>query len=801
MKTINTTTVCSVLACLCSPNTIAGLEELRYQSHQQVSVTKNTDDIGVENISTATLAISSGLDRIVSYKLYYNGALVSTQQTGVVGVEDRFTLGNKDFYGKIVDVQHNFGQGNYSVLIETHRLNGDLSSSETWEWINDLTAPVFNDEIKHTRRAYYATLERMGNSSTTEQLSVSVTDNDAIESAVYWTERNGDRREAVVSYNPDTSTAVASRNIVTSRALVPVDGEYRLGFDIYDKAGNKSTISRTSWIALSCHNAQVQRQVFNPTTSTWTDYEAGMTIYANPVKVRFARPLANFATEQNPLGWKIGHIITNSDSQNAYYERTFNYPGQYSYFHLYSENGFICYTHHDRSFSFVLADGVFEAPKGVQVSYQKDNINQWIGTTFPNTSSRLNEPYRISGYKFKVQLRPFRQLASINNIGSCYIEVGQDECVITNQNSPIVRSSGKGYVAHAWYLGHENGSLRNHQGYHLEYFDFNPPEIRTAEYEPSTKLLKSVTYNADTVTDWRQGIWQLSGVTAKALINGTWTELPRASEKYLDVWTFERYFDLSNLEVEGDIELKVEAWDNFGNRTESSFTVFVDNKAPTLTVEYQGAALPPIIESIEDLLISVTDSSNADLISARLMGSNSNEDVFLAIVEAGDAQFTLQTPRIFPTLDFELGEVYELELSARDSHGTQSLKTVSFGYTPANLIRMEIAPLLPVRAALRDRGDNPLVTIRAQDQLVLDNGQVATGIQEASITNRSNSDFAITIRSNTQEIEVPRGETKTLQVDLGNAGEILNVDVYPAESNKEGIAEFLFEIPQLKSIY
>lgn len=44
------------------------------------------------------------------------------------------------------------------------------------------------------------------------------------------------------------------------------------------------------------------------------------------------------------------------------------------------------------------------------------------------------------------------------------------------------------------------------------------------------------------------------------------------------------------------------------------------------------------------------------------------------------------------------------------------------------------------------------------------------------------------------------GETKAVMVDLGPAGDLLEVEVFPSE-RMEGEAQFMFSIPSLSSIY
>lgn len=117
------------------------------------------------------------------------------------------------------------------------------------------------------------------------------------------------------------------------------------------------------------------------------------------------------------------------------------------------------------------------------------------------------------------------------------------------------------------------------------------------------------------------------------------------------------------------------------------------------------------------------------------------------------------------------------------------------------MIVVDTQQYLPANGvALYDITDHAIASIYSEDILALDSIQIATGKQEAEITNRKNSDFTIVVRGNDGLVTVAPGEIKTMIVDLGVSGSKLDVEVFPA-NNTEGSAEFMFNIPTLTTIY
>ncbi|UJF20242.1 Ig-like domain-containing protein (plasmid) [Vibrio sp. SS-MA-C1-2] len=781
---------------MCTSTAQAAIEAIIYTDNNGQDKTKLRADIDLENAKSTEVFVSSGLDTTVTLTVYRNNVQVSQQTSHVIGVDDRKTLNGQDYYANIFTLSSALIEGDYRVTTVTKNLLGETTSTDSVTFENDLTPPTFSSEIQLVRSAYHTTIENIGNTSTTSYLYVDATDNSGINRAVYWTNRDN-RIERDVQFNADTNRAIADRSIVASSTLVPEDNYYQLGFDIFDKAGNKATISRYSWFNIRCPNgATIKKEVFNSSSGQWQTYSPGMVIHSNPVKVRYGRLISEFATD----GWPIGYAnsyITNSDSQYHYYERTFIYPSMYSYFHYFNASGSPCGTYHDRSFTFTPAAGVQVAGKYTNVRYQINNSGLWIDANH----SRLNYTHTVTDIEVSVETRDYVQKVVFNSVGTCLVPVGQTSCVISNDASGITYSSGKGYVAHAFYIQTEDDSLRVHQDYHRAYWDFNAPENLSLNFNQQAKSLTSIVYNADDVTDWRQNLWNLSNVDVEAFIDSAWQKLPEANGKYLDAWTHQQDYDVSALSVESNVQFRLISTDSYGNSTTTTHTFFIDNIEPEIAVQYDGNQLPSVINNIEKLLVTIDDNSQPVLTEARLTGSNSSEDVYLAIVDEGNSNYSLQQPKIFPTLNFDDGERYQLHLTALDSFGTAKSRTISFGYTPENLITLENLLLFNVNQTMYLLNNQPFALIRAPELLRLDNGQLATGPQKVVVINRSNSEIPIALKlDDGTSLNVSIGQIAEFTLDLGSAGRPFEIEVYPA-NNEEGTAEFLLEIPELESLY
>ena len=82
-------------------------------------------------------------------------------------------------------------------------------------------------------------------------------------------------------------------------------------------------------------------------------------------------------------------------------------------------------------------------------------------------------------------------------------------------------------------------------------------------------------------------------------------------------------------------------------------------------------------------------------------------------------------------------------------------------------------------------------------ELRTDSGNLTTGIQDATVTLRKDAPYSVIIEGH----NIAPWQTKTTQFDLGTQGGKLHIQIYPTSNVTEGDAEFMIEVPQLKSTY
>ncbi|CAH6818979.1 exported hypothetical protein [Vibrio chagasii] len=449
-----------------APIASAALEQVSFTDTSGNPKSVDGRELNMVNIrDTLTLKISSGLDRKIRVRLQHGTGLVESQLTNVINIHDRLNIDGKDFYGKEVilsKVPQN--EGEYTVVVEYLDLTNAVVSTESYTFVQDTIKPVISGQFVHILNAWHGNINNFGHTGTTKQLEVSgVSDNNGISRARYWVKQpDGSKKYKDVEYNLERKTVIVAGNIAatTGAGLVPAPGYYQFGIDVYDTSGNVITLARSSHMDFTCPATSSNKiEVRNAQSGVWEPYYSGMTIYSNPVSIRYGRLLSQFATNASPYGWKkLNHMVSNTDSTYAYFQPTINYPQMYSYFHFFSESGHVCSTYYYRDLNFSLAPGVHKAPKYTGVWHKNSLSNQWI----TNESPKTNVPYTINAVRVFVEPRSYRQKLTITSGGSCYVNPGATSCDISTN---YVYATGRGYIPYSIFTAKEDGSMSIHGGY------------------------------------------------------------------------------------------------------------------------------------------------------------------------------------------------------------------------------------------------------------------------------------------------------------------------------------------------
>lgn len=795
-----------VVCALASTSALAGLEFVAYENNSGADHLINATNLEfISNTNNLTLYISSGLDRRLRVSINTGNSTVFSTTTTVVNISDRLTIDDKQFYGKTVIASNITTDSDYTLLIETLDLSGNVVGSEQHEFVRDTIAPVIHDtDITWIRGGYHlGSINVFGDEMATKELRLNnITDsNSGLLRAEYFVESDTfNRITTPASLNIDSTgkgNVTIQAKQAANRSLYP-QGRYRIGFDLFDKAGNKATIQRYSHLDSTCPR-DIQVQVFNAASNLWEPYIRDMLIHANPVKMRWSRLASNFQLSDDiPYGWAKTDQVSYSDDTYKYLEKTFPYPQDYTYFNLYIASGLNCKTDYLRNYHFSLAPGVNKAPVFQSLKH-RTNLPDAGGDGRWVNSDRVqhNRPYQVTHTRATAEPRPFRQKAWLNGQPACYIEPGETYCDSTTN---ISYSTGRGYSPIPMYISNADGTMQIHSTYLYTYWDYNSPEIKSVTHNMSDKKIKLHTLDSDTVSDWRESMWRVSKaeihhVNVSSATSGT---INSSGHVMNDTNNRIDTFDVSKL-PDGQYQITAKVTDTYGNiATKRAADLTIDNSPPLIKISYLAEiGMPDLIADIRDIVINIEDMSSASLISARLHGSNSSENVFLGLLNTAENQFQVERPRIFPTLID--GERYGLELIATDVYGNKTVNNVSFKYIPDNLITMQVQPYLPLAVNLKNSSDEPIASIYSTAPLQIEGGMLATGPQDATITNRSDSAFAISLETSTGQVTVEPGETKDIVIDLGDTGSELSVDVYPAEVGKSGFSELMFDIQSLRS--
>ena len=794
----------------------SGIEHVEYIDTAGIKKTLNTLSTNYEdyvnNNSYFKIFVSSGLDRKLRIKTYHNDNLVSEYVSLVINTSDRQSAGGKEFYGKEVNLNHLVLDGRYRIVIDTLNLSDDMVASDTYLFSRDTVPPVIGDSGIVWSRTFgsFGNIDHFTHSGTGLDLRLhDLTDDlSGLSSATYFistpsrlTVDPNDR--TTLNANLNASNPLSGNvNIPVVSAVSPVvapkQGVYTIGFNVLDNAGNKTTIKRDSYIDNICPKVSVT-EVWNSSLNTWQSYSANMKIHENPVKMRWGRDVNDFEDASNaPFGWVKGHYEHYRDSDISYYERTFPVPQKYSYFQFHTRAGKVCNTIRLRNYNFTYAEGIDAAPSGTGVWFKTDlpdNSGEWIKSTTP----RYNKPYTITDVKIHVAARSYRQKAWGSSIPACYIEVGETSCDSTTNISHL---TGRGYSPKALYVSQDNGEMAVHFSYLYTYWDFNAPAVVSIDFNHDVKTIAVNSYDADSADNWTRNMWVIATVKVHLSLQGSNSAqiLSAARTEKLDLRNRTDYFDVSGL-ADGRYDVNAVATDTYGNAGSyaTDMSIIVDNTPPQINLSYDDSVLGDAIQDIRKISVEIIDFSDASIVSGRLYGSSSNENVYLGIITNSDGSFSFEQPKIFPTLLAD--ERYGLEIISSDIYGNESTVNIKFKYLPDNLIEMNLQTYLSVDTPLLTGDDKPLASIRSTKPLVMIGGMLATGLQDAYITSRSNSTISIYVRTILGDVELAPGETKSISIDLGETGSSLDVIVYPTSSEGEGSADIMFDIPQLRSKY
>lgn len=740
--------------------------------------------------------LSGGLDTRIKLKVVdNNGKEWLDSTTELIGPSDRLNFAGEAYYGKVVPLDASWPDGTYTFT-ETLLSNGNQAlKTKSYEVIYDRIAPVSEGDFTFTIQSWGGGSIDLFQFRAGRELGLNglKDESSGLSHASIFTEINGIHRESDVIL--DRETGVTRWKSTTSASnvsyLFSVErGTYKWGFYVYDVAGNRAAISRTSVYDSVCPAFEVSH-VYNPKSDSWENYKPGMTVWENPTKYRFRTPKdSNSHVNGTELGWTWtpSHV----DDAYAYKDMYTYHPNTSSYSTFYTTAGF-CRSWHQNKLNAKLDSSVELGPQGAGVHYQikiGDEPEKWMSSNSPTT----NEPYVITGIRVFAKARSYEQTLSVGGVGNCTLPAGGTSCDIA---SNIVREaneniSNRGYKPWPTYVGNE--SYNAHTGYLYERWDFTSPEI--AEVTLTSNEVHMTIVDHDTTNSWTSGWWRPVSMRIEAtdLRDNTKTDLAVLETTRNSYNSQSLRFSLDTLDS-GNYSLLAYVRDSYGNIAtkpiEDNF--YWDNTPPQVDIQNKGLSVFSHIQGLDDLRIVASDGhSNITIQSVKIKGGPINDDVNLLSRFISDNSYGLEYPRMFPALMED--EKYTLSVIVADEMLNTTEISRSFTYIPQNYLDIGTIPVLAVNQPIEDVRGKVLTRVTS-DVLRTSESQLASGVQEVLFTLRSDSTINVIIEG----VIVAPGETKTIFIDISKTGSKIDVPVYPAVNGEEGVVNFLLEIPVIKS--
>ena len=781
-----------------SPGIHAQVSELVFKDTLNADKSVTPDIVWINPTTGFDAQVITGLDRYVELTMLDSAkaSVWSTRSTKVT-VDDRLkTASGTEFYGKRMTVPA-MAEGGYTLREVIYDLQNKEVSRQEYPLSIDRTAPSIGN-ISYFRGGWTQGSEAAFTSVPAGMQYAAVNaltfkgladTRSGLDRAEYFTiDPNGVERKNSVGLNLLDGSVTIQINNASNNTITPIlQGLYRVGVYVWDKAGNRAELSRTSTVDRVM--PWLQFQVFNGKENRWQDYSPNMVINTNPVKIRTLRRKADFAADNGTTyGW-ADKLSQTSDSEFNIYTYNWVFPNNADSFYDFQTYAGGVRRVLDSEFKFTPDPDLELGPSRISSAYYRSDTEQWV-----NANSNDKEVH-ITAFRATVAARPYAQKIRISSIPAynCIIPAGEDSCTMNTDLNYV----GKGSLTIYMYAGKSDSSIFDTKigGWTIIY-DSNPPVINSASVSRADKTILMTVVDNDRVNSTAElGRWDTKVFSALlrdsegqdiVLKPKTWTES--------DFKTKNAVFSYASLPDGRYTIVSVSATDLVGNTAtlELNEALNLDSVPPTIAFSYQGAdAEGKLIKGLENLIITLSDASgDASFTSLNLSGGPNKENVSLTTTKLSDDKYMLEYPRLFPAQTSSDG-TYKLTVNAVDGSGNKSSKVLNFLYEPENLIVLDRMVTLGTATALKTSDNKPLAYIRTS-QLRSKNGSIITGQITGALSVRKDSSFPITIAG----VTVGPGETKDVVLNMGQGEEQL-FPVTPAVNGVSGSASFSIAFQQI----
>lgn len=771
----------------------------------------------INNSTEVQLLISAGLDRRVQVILEtLNGQALSETTSSVININDKLTLKDGSaFYGKELYVPIE-SDGQYNIVVNTISLNGEIVNNERYRVNRDTAAPTAGEitkyiyggttnkftpeDVWHTGY-WYTNYYQINNveDADSDITSVSIVsyvleNNEVVEHKVRALDFDYEQKLARFTFKDDYSLWPTNDNAETL---------FGFNFRITDTAGNvlNTPVQPMYYDTVKTKNLELIG-VREPGSSNsiagktgYVPYTSGFTVKENPISVMYRIPKTEHIDYVRGGYGPVGHAeqITDFDEHYVYviFNRTFGFKDS-NYVRFRDQREWVSSYF---GYNLNLSPSAPKSPKRIGSAEYLYSDRGW--GTWNRWHIQVEElPLQIRGSRQRVEPRSYPQRWSHDG-ASCIIPAGDDICEAI-YDTPKVLSLGDSHYFHGGSsLNSEDNTLVGPPGWaNVSYNGQYAPEI-TAVSLSGAMLVASI--NQPMAGSWFDQL-RLRGVWLED--NGE--KLPITATLKRNGGNYEAQWDLSQL-PENEYIITVFSEEMHGLQTQSNATYQFSNDktAPVLSIRYDNEeTVPDTINELRDLKITITDNVTEvfmDELILRSIDGEINVSLGYSLLNQSDdgkeKLYSPELPRLFPSLDES--KRYVMQARARDRFGNESTIIQNFSFIPSNLIVMDTQDTLPVSEFLKDANNQAITFIYSNHDLVLEDGRNATGIQTAIVTVNDLATYAIKVGN---EIIHP-GQSKQVDIDLGEAGGKLNVPIVPLADNLNGQVEVMFEIPSLSSKY
>lgn len=806
----------------------------------------------INQTSSVKVGLSAGLDRKTELVLKSKGdnpAEIFRKTSNYITVNDRIESSvGSDFYGVEFELPSLTDQQSYELTQNVYDIDGKLIKSKSVS----LTVDTIGVQLEGMRTLYgsssYDPSSKLHNGiMVTSQRNTSQFDSkfsfslSEVKSATFTTyienlKTGGwDQYKTKEAINSDglmilrTSTSEVYR---VKSYFPSYSSKVKVKLDVVDEAGNKTSASKEyQWVTCNVDESFLNadlNSIFKPfgiTDSTsegipgvpnsigFRAFEKGDVIPENPAEVivripieysRYGNPYAglstssiNFNNEKQPLSVddKYAYYTTTKGSIDAtgtiYGRRLFtsqmctaginvgtNFTDDSKPPQIEDAIALI-----DKKEKYSLYAGLTKEISNRQKmlpsgKYSSATIGEWIGWK------------ELTSIEVKVAPRSYAQTinTAYKRSKNCVVPANETSCTI-DYNLPFKDIDGLIIQTEGGIVAYKEGTSLHGSKTEIRRIDFTPPTIEDAELDTSGKNFTGKLFHKRS-GEQAHGYFYPSAVYGKATNKVTGEETMIKADLSITNSFFGEFKGGFDDLIDGDYSLEVVGYDAGGNSvTKQLGSMLVDNSAPVIDLisESEDVEDNDTVLGLESLTVKLTDKSPSIITSIVMNGGPASDDVQLDWVAVNDMEFTLEYPRLFPSL--EEGDSYSITISAEDSYGNKSSKSIIIKYVPANIVTLKDGRYLTANKLLLDRGDQPLYQI-ITSELRGNDGQLLSGSTPVSFMLRSDSDFSVNVLG---QIVHP-GEIYEWNYQLGNRGGRISVPVFPGDDNKEGEANFLFEI-------